>query len=179
VSYVTKRVPVRVLVTPRASRNASCSTQFVNAARGRADANDAIAKTAAEGFAAGTSIFLDLERMDAVPEAMRDYYRAWTERVIDDGRFRPAFYAHSFNANLVYRDVKQVLVAEGISTEPPFWVASGRGFAEDKFPSEVGHAFAQVWQGVLDVVETHNGIQLPIDVNVAEQVSPSEVTPGE
>ncbi len=174
VHYVRKRVPTRVMVTPRASRNAKCSTQFVNAARGTADANDAIAKTAAEGFAPGTSIFLDIERMDAVPTAMRDYYRAWTKRVAEDGRFRPAFYAHSHNANLVYNDVKQVLLAAGITADPPFWIARGQGFAEDKFPSDVGHAFAQVWQGVLDVVETHNGVKLPIDVSVAALPSPSE-----
>lgn len=173
VRHVTKRVPVRVYVTPRASRNASCSTQFVNGARGKMDADDAIAKTAAEGFANGTVIFLDIERMDAVPRAMRDYYRAWTARVAEDGRFQPAYYAHSFNASLVYSDVKQVLTAAGDSVDPPFWISSGRGFAEDKLPSEVGHAFAQVWQGVLDVVETHNGVRLPIDVNVADMPSPS------
>jgi hypothetical protein len=178
VRYVNKRVPVRVLVTPRASRGASCSTQFVSAARGTADANDAIAKTAAEGFARGTVIFLDIERMEAVPKAMRDYYRAWTERVVEDGRFRPAYYAHSFNANLIYRDVKQVLAGAGISADPPFWIASERGFSIDKAPAEVGHAFAQVWQGVLDVVETHNGVKLPIDVNVAQLPSPSEDYPS-
>lgn len=175
VSYALKRVPVRVLVTPRASRGSSCSTQFVSAARGIADANDAIAKTAAEGFARGTVIFLDIERMDAVPRAMRDYYTAWTKRVLEDGRFRPAYYAHSFNANLIYDDVKQVLAGAGVSADPPFWIASARGFSIDKAPSDVGHAFAQVWQGVLDVVETHNGVKLPIDVNVAQLPSPSEV----
>ena len=174
VRYVTKRVPVRVLVTPRASRGSSCSTQFVSAARGTADANDAIAKTAAEGFARGTVIFLDIERMDAIPRAMRDYYNAWTKRVLDDGRFRPAYYAHNFNASLIYSDVKQVLAGAGISADPPFWIASERGFSIDKAPSEVGHAFAQVWQGILDVVETHNGVRLPIDVNVAQLPSPSE-----
>jgi len=173
VRYVNNRVPVRAMVSPRASPNASCSTQFVSAPRGAADASDAIAKTAAEGFANGTVIFLDVERMEAVPQAMRDYYRAWTSRVIEDGRFRPAYYAHSFNANLIYSDVKQVLTTAGISDDPPFWIASGRGFAEDKYPSEVGHAFAQVWQGLQDVVETHNGVRLPIDVNVAELPSPS------
>ncbi len=174
VSYVRKRVPVRVKVTPRAARGSSCSTQFVSAARGRADANDAIAKTAAEGFARGTAIFLDIERMDAVPRAMRDYYKAWTARVVEDGRFRPAYYTHSFNANTIYRDVKQVLARAGIEQDPPFWIASVRGFAEDKDPTEVGHAFAKVWQGVLDIVETHNGVQLPIDINVAHLPSPSE-----
>jgi len=165
VSYVNKRVPVRVMVSPRASRNSSCSTQFVSAARGVADANDAIAKTAAEGFAKGTVIFLDIERMEVVPQAMRDYYRAWTRRVLEDGRFRPAYYAHSFNANLVYSDVKQVLTGAG-------------GFSKDKAPSDVGHAFAQVWQGILDVVETHNGVRLPIDVSVAQLPSPSENYPA-
>lgn len=173
VRYVNRKVPVRVMVVPRASRGSSCSSQFVSAARGTADANDAIAKTAAEGFANGTSIFLDIERMDAVPRAMRDYYQAWTQRVLEDGRYRPAYYAHSHNANLIYRDVKQVLVASGVTADPPFWIASERGFATDKDPTEVGHSFAQVWQGLLDVVETHNGIRLPIDVNVAQFPSPS------
>jgi hypothetical protein len=178
VRYAVKRVPVRVLVTPRASRGSSCSTQFVGAARGIADANDAIAKTAAEGFARGTVIFLDIERMDAVPRAMRDYYNAWTKRVLEDGRFRPAYYAHSFNADLIYSDVKEVLAGAGISADPPFWIASARGFSTDKAPSDVGHAFAQVWQGIIDVVETHNGVRLPIDVNVAQLPSPSEDRPA-
>ena len=179
VRYVRKRVPVKVLVAPRASPGASCSSQFVSSSRGVAEAKDAIKKTAAEGFAKGTVIFLDLERMDFVPKAMRDYYRAWTREVLTDGRFRPGYYAHSYNADRIYRDVKQVFMTAGITTDPPFWIASARGFAPDKDPTEVGHSFAQVWQGVLDVVETHNGVKLPIDVNVAMLPSPSEFPAGE
>lgn len=175
VRYVNKRVPVRVLVSPRASRGSTCSAEFVSAARGTADANDAIAKTAREGFANGTVIFLDIERMENVPKAMRDYYRAWTARVLEDGRFRPAYYAHSFNAELIYGDVKEVLASAGVTSDPPFWIASERGFTIDKVPTDVGHAFAQVWQGLLDVVETHNGVRIPIDVNVADFPSPSAV----
>jgi hypothetical protein len=172
--YVNKRVPVKVLVAPRASLGSSCSAQFVNADRGVRDANDAVAKTAGEGFANGTTIFLDIERMETVPKAMRDYYDAWTKRVLEDGRFKPGYYAHSHNADVIYSDVKHILTASGVSSEPPFWIASTQGFATDKDPSEVGHAFAQVWQGMLDVVETHNGVRLPIDVNVAQLPSPSE-----
>src|SRR5437764_2908279 len=40
VRYVNKRVPVKVVLTPRASPNASCSSQFVSAGRGTSDAND-------------------------------------------------------------------------------------------------------------------------------------------
>ena len=179
VRYVNKRVPVRVLVAPRASPGASCSSQFVSAARGTADASDAIRKTAAEGFAKGSVIFLDIERMENVPRAMRQYYQAWTKEVLADGQFTPGYYSHSYNADLIYRDVKQVFTAAGISKDPPFWIASSRGFAPHKDPTDVGHSFAQVWQGLLDVVETHNGVRLPIDVNVAMLPSPSEFQGGE
>src|SRR5437868_11046988 len=64
--YGNQRVPLTVVMPARASRGTSCSTQLVSAARGTSDANDAIRKTAAEGFANGTVIFLDLERMDFV-----------------------------------------------------------------------------------------------------------------
>ena len=179
VRYVKKRVPVKVLVVPRASPGASCSSQFVSASRGATDGKDAVTKAAAEGFARGTVVFLDLERMDFVPKAMRDYYREWTQQVLADGRFRPGYYAHTYNADLIYRDVKQVFTAAGITDDPPFWIAKARGFAPDKDPTDVGHSFAQVWQGVLDVVETHNGVKLPIDVNVAMLPSPSEFQGGE
>ena len=179
VRYVKKRVPVRVLVVPRASPGASCSSQLVSASRGTSDGRDAVTKAAAEGFASGTVIFLDLERMDFVPKAMRDYYRAWTQQVLTDGRFRPGYYAHTYNADLIYRDVKQVFTTAGITDDPPFWIAKAQGFAPDKDPTDVGHSFAQVWQGVLDVVETHNGVKLPIDVNVAMLPSPSDFQSGE
>ena len=48
--------------------------------RGRVDADDAIARTAVEGFPPGTAIFLDIERMEQVPNAMRDYYVAFRRR---------------------------------------------------------------------------------------------------
>src|SRR5689334_14618246 len=106
--YETKPVPVRGLVAPRASPGASLSSKFVSAARETAAATDAIDKTAAEGFGRGSIIFLDLERMDFVPKAMRQYYQAWTKEVLADGQFTPGYYAHSYNADLIYRDVKQV-----------------------------------------------------------------------
>ncbi|HKW49032.1 MAG TPA: glycoside hydrolase domain-containing protein [Gemmatimonadaceae bacterium] len=174
VSYVTKRVPMKVVVQPRAEPGSTCSTQFVSAARGRSEADDAIARTRAEGFPAGTVIFLDVEHMNTVPRAMRDYYKAWTARVLSNGRYRPGFYAHTANATLVYDDVKGVYDSLNISDEPPFWVAGNTAeFTRGKAPTDVGHAFAAVWQGVLDQVEERNGHRLPIDVNVAATPSPS------
>lgn len=174
VSYSTKRVPVKVLVQPRAEPNSSCSTEFVSAAHGRADADDAITRTRNEGFPRGTVIFLDVEHMNAVPKAMRDYYRQWTARVLEDGRYRPGFYAHTANAAVIYEDVKAVYDSLNVDEQPHFWVAGNTAeFAPGKPPTDVGHAFAAVWQGVLDQVEERNGHKFPIDVNVAATSSPS------
>jgi hypothetical protein len=139
----------------------------------RAGAADAVAKTAAEGFPRGTVVFLDIERMDATPTAMRDYYKEWVARVLADGRFTPGIYAQVHNAPLIYRDVKSVCEAAGRTDDPPFWVAGGRNFSPTKLPQDVGHAFAAVWQGILDVVQDWNGHKVKIDVNVAQSPSPS------
>ena len=82
---------------------------------------------------------------------------------------------HTFNANTVYADVKSQYRAAGRVEDPPFWVAKSKGFDVTKLPSEVGHAFAAVWQGVLDVEQTWNGHKIPIDVNVSAPQSPSAV----
>ena len=52
--------------------------------------------------------------------------------------------------------------------------SAGTLISPEKLPSDVGHAFAAMWQGVLDIHQTHNGVRLPIDVNVAAVPSPSE-----
>jgi hypothetical protein len=157
----------------RSSAVKTCAASLVTADRGRLDADDAIARTAAEGFPPGTAIFLDLEHMNAVPNAMRDYYAAWTERLLEDGRYRPAYYAHTANAQTIYADVRLVLDRHGVRSDPPFWIAGGSNFGRDRSPQDVGHEFADVWQGVLDTWEKHNAVRLPIDVNVAAVPSPS------
>lgn len=174
--YVTRRVPMQVLVAPRAEPGSTCSAHFVSGPRGLTEADDAIARTEAEGFPHGTVIFLDVEHMSTIPRAMRDYYRQWVARVLQDGRYRPGIYAHTANAATIYQDVKAVYVAAGIREEPPFWIAGNTSdFTPDKLPTEVGHSFAAVWQGILDKVEERNGHRMPIDVNVAATPSPSTV----
>ena len=157
-------------------KGATCSNNFVTGTRGVTEGRDAIARVIAEGFPHGTVIFLDIERMDRIPASMKSYYQTWTKTVLDDGRYRVGYYTHADNAAEIFRDVKTVFAAKGDTTEPPFWIA-GRTkiFDVDKMPTDVGHAFAEVWQGLLDVTRTHAGIRLPIDVNVSGSRSPSEV----
>ena len=177
---VAKKIPIRVVVEPRARSGSTCNKELVSDARGTADGEDAIARAEAEGFPPGTTIFLDIERMDFVPGRMRDYYRAWTKRVLDDGRYRPGYYAHKANAQLIYDDAIGVYTLEGKRGKPAFWISGGSGFSPDESaPTDVGHAFANVWQGVLDVARTHNGIALPIDINVARFSSPSDRQNGD
>jgi hypothetical protein len=169
----TVRVPVKVRVSPTNRPIHDCNAQLVGATRGTLEARDAIQRTAAEGFPPGSVIFLDIEYMRRVPQKMRDYYRAWTAHVLADGRYRPGYYTHNRNAETIFRDVTAVYAAAGRIEEPPFWIAGGEDFTTDKAPHEVGHAFADMWQGMLDVVQTWNGHRLPIDVNVSEVPDPS------
>jgi len=157
-------------------KGVTCNSDFVSADRGATDAVDAIRKTEAEGFSKGTVIFLDLERTEQLPSRMRDYYKAWAATVLRDGRFRPGVYVHSHNAAAVYADVKAIFVAAGLKEEPRFWVASARDFSPDKAPQEVGHDFAGMWQGAIDVVRRVADVALPIDINVSNWPSPSDVT---
>lgn len=158
---------------PVATAGTTCAASFVDSTHGVTDAKDAIRRAAAEGFPAGTVVFLDVEYMSTIPKAMRDYYKAWTRTVLVDGRYRPGIYAHTRNAESIYADIRDVFDDAGVKSDPPFWIAGTSGFDIDKAPKDVGHQFADVWQGMLDVVRTHNGVRLPIDISVASLPSPS------
>jgi hypothetical protein len=166
--------PAQLAVQQR--RGGTCNADFISATRGVEEAHDAIRKAELEGFRNGTVIFLDIERMEHMPERMRDYYKAWTQSVLRDGRYRPGIYVHSHNAPTVYADVKEVFRQLGVKEEPRFWVASARDFSPEKAPEDVGHEFAGMWQGVIDVVREIADVALPIDINVSNWQSPSDVT---
>ena len=157
-------------------RGVTCNADFLSASRGVTEGQDAIRIAREEGFQKGRVIFLDIERMEKIPVKMRDYYRAWVATVLQDGQYVPGIYVHKHNAAEVYRDVKALFLAAGIEDEPRFWIASARDFSPDKDPEDVGHDFAGMWQGVIDVVRTVADVALPIDINVSNWPSPSDVT---
>lgn len=155
-------------------RRTDCSADLLSADEGTRDGTDAVGRAGAEGFPPGAVIFLDLERMERIPPAMRDYYRAWVAQVLANGTYRPGVYAHEHNAQAIFDDVKATFVAAGDTTTPRFWVAGGKGFDTGRAPQDVGYTFAGVWQGVIDVARSVAQIKLPVDVNVAAWASPSE-----
>lgn len=154
--------------------NVTCNAAFLSADRGTLDGVDAITAASREGFASRSVVFLDIERMEKMPVAMQDYYRAWARQLLHDGRYLPGVYVHAHNAQVVHDDLKAEFVAAGVAEEPRIWIASGRGFEESKSPQEVGFAFAGVWQGLIDVGRAVANIKLPVDVNVSSWTSPSE-----
>jgi hypothetical protein len=167
-----KLTPARLAALAKAKTD--CSADLVTTDRGAADGADAIAVARGEGFPARSTVFLDIERMEKMPPAMRDYYRTWARTLLTEGTYRPGVYVHAHNAQTVYDDVKSEFAAAGVQDEPRIWVASGRGYEEGKAPQDVGFAFAGVWQGMIDVARTVADIKLPLDVNVSAWSSPSE-----
>ena len=155
-------------------KKSNCAADLLSADEGARDANDATAKASGEGFPKGAIVFLDIEHMDKIPSAMRDYYKSWTARMLASGQYMPGFYAHEANAQQIFDDVHAVFQAAGDTTTPRMWLAGGKGFDTGRAPQDVGYAFAAVWQGVIDVARSVADVRLPIDVNVASWKSPSE-----
>jgi hypothetical protein len=157
-----------------------CATDLVSADEGTRNADEAVLRASTEQFAPGTVIFLDLERMEKIPPAMREYYRAWVARMLETKTYQPGVYAHEHNAESIFADVSEVFKAAGDTTTPRFWIAGGKGFHEGRAPQDVGFAFAGVWQGVIDVARSIANVRLPVDINVSGWKSPSESgTPAE
>lgn len=150
-----------------------CSSTLLTADRGRADARDAVTKTASEGFPAGTTIFLDVERMQQVSTSMVIYYQAWQDEVLRDARFIPGTYAHRLNASELYALSRTSYLRAGRRDEPPFWISGGAGFGLERAPAASGFPFATIWQGVLDTRRSYGGVTLLIDENVATRSNPS------
>lgn len=170
------KTPRRLTSAQRAAikKKTKCSADLLSAEEGTSDADDATTIAKSEGFAPGSVVFLDLERMEKIPDGMREYYRAWTARMLQNGIFQPGFYAHEHNAQDIFNDVSVEFQKADSKAEPRFWIAGGKGFDEGRAPQDVGYRFAGVWQGVIDVARSVANIKLPVDVNVGQWASPSE-----
>jgi len=156
-----------------AAENPRCAAVNLTADQGREHGRAAADATAAEGFAAGSTIFLDVERVSAVSPELAAYVAAWFDAVARDGRYRPGLYAHERNARELTTIATDALAAAGGSGSPRLWVASGSGFDLRAAPGESGFGGATAWQGAFDVRERWGDVTLNIDANVADRASPS------
>lgn len=151
----------------------TCSASLLTAAQGTLEADDAITKTASEGFPVGSSIYLDVEYVTSVSAELKEYITAWIREVVRDGRYVPAIYAAKSNAPEIHQVAVAAFVAAGRTDAPSFWIASSSGFDLGRLPTDVGLPYAAAWQGRFNVAEQWSGQALTIDVNVASTRSPS------
>jgi len=159
---------------PAPSATAACSAANLVGGRGAADADDAIARAAAEGFPNGTVIYLDVERVQSVSVQLATYVREWAGRVLAEGRYLPGLYCHRANANDLAGPLRSAWIGAGRADNPPLWVtATDAAFTLDQTPGASGVQGATVWQGRLDVTESWGGTSLRIDQNSATSRSPS------
>ena len=170
------KVPRNLTSAQRAAlrKQTDCSADLMSAEEGVKNADDAVARASQEGFPPGAVIFLDLERTETIPDAMRDYYKAWVGRMLATNKYEPGIYTHQHNAAQIFGDVQDVFKAAGDTTTPRFWIAGGKNFDQGRAPQDVGFAFAGMWQGVIDVARSVANVKLPVDINVSSWLSPSE-----
>jgi hypothetical protein len=150
-----------------------CTRANLHGERGRVDGAAAAAAAAAEGFAPGAIIHLNVERVERVSADLRDYVRAWAAAVLEDDRYVPGLYAHAHNAGELHGVLVEEFGRAGRADEPRLWVATSRGFGLRRGPAESGFPAAHIWQGVFDTRETWGGVTLHIDANVARTANPS------
>ena len=169
---------VVVYVGQQVKGASKCSQNTLTKSQGQTDGIDAIQKALSDNLRSGATIFLDVEAVDVMPQAMLEYISGWFSQLLNDGNYKPGIYCHGKNAAELFNVAQQEYSAHGLSTEtPPFWVVRLRdGFdLGSSTPSESGTPFAVVWQGKIDIAhETHGDLTIAsVDHNVATTENPS------
>ena len=159
-----------------------CGDASLNRAQGFADGQDAAAKAQAEGFADGSTIFLDVEHFNPpIRQDMQDYIGGWLNALKTTSAFNPGIYVHHANFDDVNLAAETEFASIGLpGGHPKYWVLFAGGPAFDvatSLPTDCGIALASAWQGEIGVAgQTFAGVTIsPIDMNVADTISPSGV----
>jgi hypothetical protein len=164
------RAPLGAQPNRSVESQVTCSASLLSPGQGSAEAADAVGRLRADGFPDGSTVFLDIEHVTTVSQPLLDYYRAWVAGVLSDGHFMPGVYASKSNAPTFH--ALSFTDSHGASYTPPFWIAASGGMTLTSRPSDVGLAFAQIWQGMFDIAQQFNGVTLRVDVDVAAKASP-------
>jgi hypothetical protein len=154
-----------------------CGQAKLSRAKGIEHGLDTVTKFAAEGFPDGAVVFLDVEHYSgtlSVP--MEHYIRGWISAILDSGRIEAGIYCPTSKANEIKAAARKEYAAHGLPGGlPVFWAVKvdPRFDPATSTPSGSGVSDASVWQGRLDINETHGGVAITIDQNVAAIRSPS------
>lgn len=155
----------------------SCSSSLLTIPQGSSEATDAATKMEGNGFVSGSTVFLDVEYVSVVSPELLAYYRAWLTGILADGRYLPGVYMAKTNAQVLHDAAMDVYKTAGRTDAPKFWIAGSNGFTTSSSPTDIGFAYANVWQGVFDASRFYGGWQLTVDLDVADSPSPSAPMP--
>jgi len=154
-----------------------CGQAKLSRAKGIEHGLDTVTKFAAEGFPDGAVVFLDVEHYGGTLSApMEDYIRGWISTILDSGTVKAGVYCPASKANEIRAAAAKEYAAHGLpGGSPVFWAVKvdPRFDPATSTPSGSGVFDASVWQGRLDINETHGGVTITIDQNVAAIRSPS------
>jgi len=139
------------------------------AAQGTTDANEAVDKASALGFAPGSALWFDMEAYDSSDGTCRtavlDFVSAWIARVRQRG-FLAGYYS-SLDSG-----VRDQIEANGTRWSPDaIWYAAWDGNAVTTGDGAIPDGFwtgRRVHQYTGNVVETHGGVAINIDRNAVE-----------
>ena len=157
-----------------------CGASKLSREQGSADGKDAVLTTLQEGFVAGSTIFLDVERFDPpMSSAMSDYIRGWLNFLKTSSQYNAGIYLHHANFKEISQAAQQEYADIGLPNDrPKYWVL----FAGPPFdiatsaPTGCGIPVANIWQGQVNVTDepAHGGVVIKvIDRDVADSANPS------
>ena len=154
-----------------------CGQAKLSRAKGVEHGQDTVTKFTAEGFPNGAIVFLDVEHYSGTLSApMEEYIRGWISAILDSGQIKAGVYCPTSKANQIRAAAAKEYAAHARpGGSPVFWAVK----VDPRFdpavstPKGSGVSYASVWQGRLDINETHGGVTIKIDQNVADSRSPS------
>jgi hypothetical protein len=151
-------------------------------ANGALHGQDTIAKCATEGFPRSTIVFLDVENFDGALDGHgRVHISGWIGALLDEGSVRPGIHCPARKAAAIQALAVEEYADHGITNgSPAFWIVKVDPAFDpaSSAPADSGVAFASIWQGRIDVAgETHGGVSMDIDQNVATNRDPSGTRP--
>ncbi len=157
-----------------------CGKTRLSREKGLSHGEDLVTKFAAEGFPDGTVVFLDIEHYDGLlSAAMEAYVRGWISTILDNPVVSAGIYCPASKAKEIRLAARREYAAHGLpGGAPAFWIVRSDALFDpaSSTPTDCGVSFADVWQGRLDISETHGGKTITIDQNVADTADPSRAT---
>ena len=144
-------------------------SQYLNAQKGLADADDAVTLAVYAGFPVKTTIYLDIETAFPLDSDYMVYVSSWVHEVQSKGD-DAGIYCNTCTAD-------QLKNALGGSVE--FWVAH---YTENNLPAsalspgDTGVTYAGTWQFAGDSELTYEGFSMSIDLDVSTSRDPSTLS---